>query len=463
MPKPVFGDLGSIYAAKYVPFDRSLWAFGVEGFAKAEKERVALFASKKDADEALMRAMEAARSPQPVVEVRRVKRVKRARINTIAPSDYTGDFRVIYSAIDTYSANVVGAEVRDDFMTLLEVAQEDAKEAEGDVLGPLPPFVGASLAIRPHGGGTFRYLLGNDDITAKVRKRGHAANLAAVQVRLSAACLHRLGYVAAMAALADWVELWCPGARLQPSEVHLCADTQGWVPTLADFQARAFVCPVGRPHLIPYGDYLGYARWGTGGAAGSRSGPAPMQLAIYDKTEDIRVHDKGWMIPLWAQNPAYKADEMVVRIELRLTREWLHERGIDAQENVVRSLPAIWHEGLEWCRYAVPSEDGGDSNRSRLKTRDEWRVLLAIVWDGGRESVLRRIDQARPKLERTLAALGGYLTTLNALFAHSLPFDLPGILELAGPALAARYEARGEDWGGRVESRCLRLGGVAMI
>lgn len=461
MVKPVFGDTSGLVERGRL--SKSLFALGVEGLTAVERQQREAAEARAAADaEAIERMRAAAREALPAVEVRRTKRVRRARVNTIAPSDYTGDFRVVYSGVDTYSANVVAAELRDDFMTLLGAAQEDAKEADGEVLGPLPPFAGANLAIKPHGGGTFRFLLGNDDVSVKVRKRGHAANLAAAQVRLSAACLHRMGYVAALRALAEWVQVWCPGARLQPSEVHLCADTQGWVPTLADFQARAFVCPVGRPHLIPYGDYLGYARWGTGGASGSRSGAAPIQLAIYDKSEDIRVHDKGWFIPLWAQNPAYKDDELVFRVEVRVTREWLHERGIDAQENVVRSLPAIWHEALEWCRYAVPAGEGEDSNRSRLKTRDEWRILLGVVWDGGQESPLRRIDQARPKLERTLAALGGYLTTLNALFAHSLPIDLRGIIDLAGPALERRYESRGEDFRQRVEARCLRLGGVAM-
>ncbi len=366
----------------------------------------------------------------------------------------------------SYSANVLG-EIRSDFMTLLPVAKEEASETEDLALAPLPPFLGENLSIKPHGGGTYRYLLGNADVTVKARKEDHAAGMAAATVELSAACLHRLGFRRALDELASWVALWAPAAKLQPSECDLCADTQGWQPTFEDFKGKreewAFVCAVDKPTLMPYDGYLGYVRFGTGGRAGSRSGPSPIQAVIYDKTEEIRTHDKGWFVPLWAKNAAYRDGEIVTRVEFRFRREWMKERGIESQADLLGALAVMWAAGLEWCRYCVAPVEGADTNRSRLEVRDEWRVLRSLSWGGGAENPLQRIDQARPRLERTLAAIGGYFVTLQALFAHSMDADLADVAGLAVPACLRRWEERGEDFARKVEHRRLRLGGVAMV
>jgi hypothetical protein len=390
------------------------------------------------------------------------KRVRRARINTIAPSNYLGSFRVIYSGIDSYSVNVVGA-LRYDFMVLLDEAQEDAKVIEDVVLSPFPPFLGENLSIRHHGGGTFRYLLSNADVTVKVRKADHVATLAAAQVELSAACLHRVGYRAALLALAEWVGVWAPASKLQVSEVDLCADTQGWQPNLDDFKDGAFVCPVGRPTVIPYeAGHAGYVRFGTGGKVGSRSGQAPVQLAIYDKTDEIQVHDKGWFVPLWAGSAGYVPGQIVTRVEFRYRREWLKERGIETQADLLAALDSIWAEGLEWCRYCVPPAAGEDGNRSRLVVRDEWRVLRSMRWTEQPASPLSRIHQARPRLDRTLAALGGHFVTLQALMPDALDVDLSALAPMAVGALKRRWDVRGEDYASKVEHRRLRMGGLVL-
>ncbi len=454
--KLVFGDKSSVAAA--LRFKRGRLDESLEVVALGQRGRAAL-----ERDEAAIEAMRsAARSAVPVVEVTRKKRAKRARINTIAPSDYQGTFRVIYNAIDTYLVNIVGREVRSDFMALLPMAQEDAKEVGDMSLSPFPPFLGQNLAIKSHGGKTFAYLLGNADVAVKVRKEGHAPTLAAAQVQLSAVCLHRLGYKKALAALAEWVEVWAPGAKLQPSRVDLCADTQGWRPTFEDIQRQAFVTPCPRAHFIAEAGEVGYLRFGTGGKEGSRSGAAPIQLVVYDKSEEVRVSDKGWFVPLWSLSGSYRADEAVMRVEARFTREWLKERAIDTQAQLLAMLPALWTEALEWCRYCVPPAAGEDTNRSRLEVRDEWRVLRAVEWSESPEQPLERIDQARPRLERTLAAIGGHMVTLQALFADSMKYDLRGIADLAIPALLKRWEVRGEDFSEKVEYRRLRLGGMSM-
>ncbi len=454
--KPIFGDKSSVQTA--ARFMRGNFSDTLDVIALKERGREAL-----EADDAAWAAMVAARDAVPGVEVTRKKRVRRARVNTIAPSSYSGALRVIYKAVDSYVANLRGAEVREDFMCLLPDAKRDAEEMGDVALAPLPPFFGVNLTIRPYGGGTFAYLGGNADVTVKIRKADHAPNIAAAQVELTAACLHREGWQAALSHLAEWVEIWVPGAKIQPSEVDLCADTQGWVPTLGDFERKAFVCPVGRPSLIPYdGDHVGYVRYGTGGAEGSRSGAAPIQCAIYDKTDEIRVHDKGWFVPLWAQSPAYQDGETVTRIEFRFRREYLKERGIETQEQLVASLSALWAEGLEWCRYSVPPGDDGDDNRTRWKVRDEWRLLRGLDWGGVAEKVLERIDQARPRLERTLAALGGHLVTAQAIAFDSMSLTVMEMLALVGPSLAKRWDARGEDYQAKVDHRRLRFGGVSL-
>ncbi len=352
--------------------------------------------AQEQADIAFERMRLAGLPAVPVVAVTREKRVKRARVNTIAPSVYNGLFRVVYSGLDSYAANVHGGEVRWDFMALLPGAKEDAETAGGLAPSPFPPFLGEPLAIQNHGGGTYAYLLGNADVVVKVRKVDHAPSLAAATVELSAACLHRLGYVVALRSLAAWVAEWAAGATLQPSEVDLCVDTQGWQSTAADFAGKrerwAFVCPAERPTLIPYDDYYGYVRFGTGGREGSRSGAAPIQCAIYDKSDEIRVSGKGWFVPLWARSAGYKEDEITTRIEYRYRREFLKERGIETQEQLLASLADLWRAGLEWCRYCAVPAESEDTTRSRSQVRAEWQVLAAVDWGVCGSSGLQRID-----------------------------------------------------------------------
>ncbi len=424
-----------------------------------------------EADEAAWAAMLPVQAAG-VVAVTRQKRVKRARVNTIAPSKPTEPLRVIYSGLDAFVVNVRGA-VNDDVMQLLPMAQEDAIEVEGLALSPLPPFLGGDVLIRPYGGGTFRFLLGNGDVTVKVQKEGHAPNMAAAQVHLTAACLHRVGGRAAVIAVRDWVRLWAAHAVLQVSEIDLCADTQGWCPTGGDFfgDGKAFVSPVGRPHIIPYdGDQVGYVRWGTGGAEGSRSGQAPIQCVIYDKTEEIRVHDKGWFVPLWAQNPAYDADAMVTRVEFRYRREWLKEHRLDTVDEVLDRLGAMWAEGLEWCRYCVPRpqryNDAGEPiplHRERWDVRREWGLLASVSWGDAQVVPLTRLDQVRPRLERTLAAWAGYTVTLQALFGPIVPIDMAELATLAVGAAGKRWNARGETYDMKVKERYKRFAGMQAV
>lgn len=453
--KPVFGDKSSIDAARR--FMRSQLTDSLEVVRLKELGR-----ERAQADQDAWDAMRAAAHPETIVPVTRKKRTRRARINTIAPSDYNGPFVTLYHNLDALVVNVDG-NLRPDLIELISMAQEEAKEADDIVLSPLPPFLAENLSIKPHGGGTFRFLLGNADVTVKLRKHDRAGNMALAQVDLTSACLHRLGWLAAIVALEAWVAEWVVAPKLQPSEVDLAADTQGWQPTFDDFQNKAFVCPVNRPHLIPYEDgTLGYVRWGTGGRSGSRSGPAPIQGVVYDKTEDIRTHDKGWFVKLWAENPAYREDETVTRIEFRFRREWMKERGIDTLPDLEWALDAMWGEALEWCRYCYPPEEGGDSNRSRLRVREEWFMLKGLVWRGGDKTPLERIDQARPKLERLLAVLGGCLTSVHALVLDSVPLDPGQVLALIGPSLQKRWDARGEDYADKVRHRRLSMGGLAI-
>lgn len=451
--KLVFGDKDS--AERMRRSKRAYLSDTLDVVARKAQGRAAL-----DYDAATWAKMLPAPSVPSVVS--RKRRARRARINTIAPSNYMGAFRVIYQGLDALVLNVKGA-VRADFMALLPMAQDEAKEAEEPVLSPLPPFLGENLSIRPYGGGTYRFLVGNADVVAKIRRADHAANMACAQVELTSACLHRLGWQAAVKELVTWLKVWCPLSVYQPSEVDLAADTQGWQPDYPDFQRRAFVCPVSRPHLIPYeAGHIGYVRFGTGGRSGSRSGQAPIQAVIYDKTEEIRSHDKGWFVPLWAQSPDYDEDDVVTRIEFRYRREYLKERGIGTVSELVRELNALWCEGLEWCRYCVPEPDDGDENRSRWAVRDEWRLLRGLDWSGGGRLPLARIDQARPRLERTLASLGGYLVTTQALFAGVMEWDIDEIASLAVGAIKKRWESRGESYDLKVSARALRLGGLAM-
>jgi hypothetical protein len=188
---------------------------------------------------------------------------------------------------------------------------------------------------------------------------------------------------------------------------------------------------------------------------------------IYDKTEEIRVHDKGWFVPLWAQDPAYDADQMVTRVEFRYRREWLKEHQLDTVDDVLDRLGAMWAEGLEWCRYCVPRpqryNDAGEPillHRERWDVRREWGLLASVSWGAAEVAPLTRLDQVRPKLERTLAAWAGYTVTLQALFGPIVPIDMAELAMLAVAAAGKRWDARGEAYDLKVKERYKRFAGM---
>jgi hypothetical protein len=191
---------------------------------------------------------------------------------------------------------------------------------------------------------------------------------------------------------------------------------------------------------------------------------------IYDKTEEIREHDKGWFVPLWAASPLYDPDEIVTRVEFRFRREWLKERQLDTVSQVLEKLGSMWLAGLEWCRYSVPrpvvyNEDGTEQarHRERWDVRREWGLLASVGWGEAAPSALTRLDQVRPKLERTLAAWAGYTVTLQALFGPILDIDMASIATLAVGAAGKRWESRGESYQAKVEARYKRLAGMQAI
>ncbi len=98
---------------------------------------------------------------------------------------------------------------------------------------------------------------------------------------------------------------------------------------------------------------------------------------IYNKSAEIKVHNKGWFEPIWAACPDYNPDLTVWRVEFRIKRKFLATFHLNEAFSVLSQLELLWkYATMEWLRY-VDLSASSDTNKSRLPTHAAWEVIQA--------------------------------------------------------------------------------------
>jgi len=262
-----------------------------------------------------------------------------------------------------------------------------------------------SLLIRPHGSGIWSWLLYSDDIKLSL-SYGNMNGGIFCQARFSAHLLWAIGPESALIAL-DAMLYDLIGAMVyqQASEIHLCADVQDWDVSTLDWQ-HAFVSRVVRIRERPEVPTEEEQAGGMSPTDGRKleesihnqlhgDGPtypfpttvhrkiatldfgshgSSISCQIYNKSTEIKVHNKGWFEPIWAAN-GYDPDKTVWRIEFRFKRKFLASFDLNEAFSVLGRLEQLWtYATTEWLRY-VDLSASSDSNKSRLPTHPAWEVI----------------------------------------------------------------------------------------
>jgi hypothetical protein len=365
-----------------------------------------------------------------------------ARPNNMAPSKYmtnnagptVSDVNIIYQGIDSIWLNITGS-VKEDVLECLQMAKEDAQEAEGDwALSPLPPFLGVSTLMYASGIKGYDYLCRSDDVEVDLRRPSKSPRPSVV-VRVSAQALARMGDGGKAATLlaAEWLRSIFEDDSyvVTVKKVHIATDWQGYIPQLADLESvvkRAGDDPelddemLDADTMLPFGHLRAHRSRGrvlTGIAAGVSTN---IRLNCYDKLRQSTLKKLDWVQELWASSPRYNARLSTWRNEFQYGREFLHKRGIETIADLFANLGALWGYGMGWYSFRIPSLT--DSNRSRWAVAGFWQSLS--TWGGFEVAPLAKVSVVRPKFRAMCAGAVGYITSLMALAEVDSPYDALG-------------------------------------
>ena len=389
---------------------------------------------------------------------------------------------IINAGVDTFMVNYKfsgdddkpnGSSLPEHIITKLDEWQAIARKEHDVVATDLlfsynvgPDHYEQSLLMRPHGSGIWSWLVYSDDIKLSL-SYGTMNGGVFCQARFSAHLLWSIGPESALIAL-DALLYDFIGAMVyqQASEIHLCADVQGWDVSTLDWQ-NAFVSRVVRIRERPEppteeeqngglspsdlrkleasiqdgihnndAETVAYPMATTThrkiatldfGSHGSN-----ISCQIYNKSAEIKVHNKGWFEPIWAACPDYNPDLTVWRVEFRIKRKFLATFHLNEAFSVLSQLELLWkYATVEWLRY-VDLSASSDTNKSRLPTHSAWEVIQAAYSSQDvttiPETQATLVKQSRTMAKRKAAIAGavGYMRSAVALAGDEVGGVRPG-------------------------------------
>src|SRR5579885_938580 len=281
-----------------------------------------------------------------------------------------------------------------------------------------------TVYMRPHGAGIWSWLLYTPSQDVKLSlSTGMMQGHVFCQARFSSFLLNALGAEQAMIEVESLLYGFM-GEMIyqQASEIHLCADIQGFDFSTIDAH-RSFVSRVVAIRdrlLVPEEEEL------EGGLAPAQvkrleekiqqdkreglfepslcsvhrriatidfgSHGSDISAQIYNKTVEIKKHRKAWFEPIWLAN-GWDGESDIWRLEIRLKRKKLADFGLNEAFDVLSKLEALWrYATVEWLRF-VDLSACEDSNRSRLPTHPVWE-LLQSAYSSSNDSSETALDRA---------------------------------------------------------------------
>jgi hypothetical protein len=296
-------------------------------------------------------------------------------------------------AVDTLETSI-GGQLFEHATLLLEDLKAAALSSGTPQYAPL---AGLDFAVQAYGSKPFRYVLEGE--LARIRL-SPVANVPGASIRLSALGLalyeplplHDL----VSAVVADY---FGPGAPPKLSRIDVAADFQGL--DLADLGRARFVSPATYRPIFPSVERPETYYFGK----------APLQVRIYNKTQELQKSGKFWMRQLWAQHPDYDPELDVWRFEIEVRREVLRKLRYHTPNQAVEDSAAILRHGLtRQASLRIPK--GQSSDRWRL--HPAWESLIEA--NGNHTTLTRdKADQSLTSLSRIVPVVAGYAISAGAV------------------------------------------------
>jgi hypothetical protein len=276
-----------------------------------------------------------------------------------------------------------------DVLRARRAAALQGRSAEVDYAGEL-------FQVAPRRGRHGALLLRGDNMAIALRPDARGLRPCIV-VDLRAVFLADVGPdVAAEAARAVIEQLTVPSPASRPmlvSRIDLAADVQGWAlrpAHLARFHTRG----------------KRVREWdGTRTFTGFTFGKRPRLARIYDKTAEIAVSGKSWVVDAWSRSGRYRPGAPVWRVEFQLRREALRTRArardgmpLDTWEEVRSAIGTLWCElTSDWLSIRLPR-----TGRTRRRYAREWQPIMAepfqgTAWAGAREPLRPVVARTQPR------------------------------------------------------------------
>lgn len=326
---------------------------------------------------------------------------------------------------------------------LLEAMERLREEAQaGSKPVPIAFDDRRAMVVLPHGWTFYRYAMHSTDFDVFLAAGEHVPP---VYVRLSSLFLHAAGAEPAAADTEAFVRrnVMAGATPNRPSRVDLYADFQGWQPEPDDL--RRLVTRGVRNHLFYEPTEEAHAGLRL---TGFRFGKDQLVGRLYDKTREIQVSGKDWLLDVWGARR--RSEQPVWRLEFQFRREALAGFHLENVAELFATLQDLWRYGLEWLSLREPSFD---RQRSHWRVAAEWEDLAAIEFRPQLAGVLRRRLRDHQEL-LVVRALAGCLTSYAALRGV---WDLAPAQELAARAVEAYLEQQGRSFPKVVAEKRLQL------
>jgi hypothetical protein len=337
---------------------------------------------------------------------------------------------VLASRVDTVEASFQG-ELKEGLAETLEALKRRAQREES----PQPFLLGdTELMVQAKGLPPWPYVLTNEELHLRV---GGGPKVPCVSVRLSAFGL----------ALRGHEELWAHAKELAErlgatqaaiSRLDLAVDFQGHAPTSEEM--RNVTCPSGFRETIEK----------KGEVETFQFGKDEIVARIYNKSKEIVAKHKEWMRDVWAEHPAYQADEDVWRFEVQYRREALRRMQCISVERAFKVSPGLLYTGLYW----VCPREVTESNLSRCEVQGWWEELIG-------QATFASTPIPKVKETKQIAGFAVLVPQMVGLLVSAAAsvgvFDLATALDLQGDAFRSYIQRRGKPFEERVKERRRQL------
>jgi len=341
---------------------------------------------------------------------------------------------VLRVAVDTLEVSLKG-KLSDGVYAELDAlkALARAKESSERVRG-------TSLRMEPKAFGGWRWRLTCPDfslvLSGSSSEFGVRPN---AQIRLSAFGLSTRQAPDLLAEARDCLDVFGDYRETNVPRVDVCADLQGWMPTIEEMEGVA--CPAQYRGIHFAGRTAQTFQYGRGNVL----------LRVYNKSAELDHSGKTWMPSVWKQCEGFDPSVPVTRVEAQLRSQAIKELGFRRSGDVIAGAGTIFEWVLrEWCQLRVPT---GDQKVTRWPEHPVWTLVRSTAATdtscerARHKASMMLLDDASKRLIGLVALMGAHYGDCKWLEA----------LELLSDMSEARMLSDGIDFNALVKEKRERL------